>query len=47
MESNKDPRNAYIANIASAMFGAPQLASVIAASPEVAKFMNELNQRVI
>lgn len=46
MDSSKDPRCAYIANIAASMFGVPQIAQKIAQAPELTKFLNEISSKV-
>ena len=43
----KDPRSAYIAQTAAALFGLPQLAAQIAQATEVVKFLNENNTKVL
>lgn len=45
--STKDPRCAYIAQSASVLFGVPQLAAGLAQAPEVTKFLNDVNTRVL
>lgn len=47
MDLSKDPRCAYIAATAAAMFAAPNLAEGIAKAPEVIQFVNELNCKVL
>ena len=42
-----DPRSAYIAQTTAAMFGAPGLAAKVAVAPEVLKFLNEINTKVL
>jgi hypothetical protein len=45
--STLDPRCAYIAQTAAALFGVPKLASQIVGQTEVVKFANELNVKVL
>ena len=45
--SGKDPRCAYIAQVAAALLGKPQIASELIEKPEVIKFANELNVRIL
>ena len=45
--STKDPRCAYIAQVAAALLGKPQIASELIEKPEVIKFANELNVRIL
>lgn len=45
--SAKDPRCAYVAQTASVLFGVPQMAASLAQAPEVTKFLNEINTRVL
>ena len=47
MDSSHDPRSQYLAKAAAALFGAPDLAPAIAAAPEVAAFLNELNVKAL
>lgn len=43
MDTSNDPRSIYLANAAAHMVGTAALAPKIAASPEVAMFLNEQN----
>jgi hypothetical protein len=45
--STKDPRCAYIAQTAAALFGVPQLAAQIATQSELLRFTNEINVKVL
>ena len=47
MSRDKDPRCAYIAQTAAAMFAAPALVETIANAPEVVQFVNELTCKVL
>jgi hypothetical protein len=47
MDSSKDPRCLYIANVASTLFSAPALIQGIVASPEVSQFLNELSCKTL
>ena len=45
--STKDPRCAYIAQTAGALFGIPQLAGLILQQNEVLRFANEINVKAL
>jgi hypothetical protein len=47
MSNGGDPRCAYIAKTASAMFNAPNLEQQIAAAQETVQFVNELGHKVL
>jgi hypothetical protein len=47
MDSSKDPRCLYIANVASTLFNAPGLIQGIVASAEVTQFLNEISCKTL
>ena len=47
MDSSHDPRSQYLATAAAGLFGVPELAAKIAAAPELAMFLNELNIKAL
>ena len=47
MDTSEDPRSAYLAETAAHMFNRPERAAKIAAAPELAMFLNELNVKAL